>query len=226
MKDVDSNNLLDNFVEQAKAQDKEEFLNSLTHGIAAVFSIVALIMMVVFAGLDKSPWKIVSCGVYGLTMVLLFVSSTLYHAIKLPKVKDFFHIMDHSSIFLLIAGTYTPFLLATDLRGQFGWILFGIIWGCAVLGITLKVFFTGRFKLFSTIIYLGMGWIIVIAMKRMWQAIEPAGFFWLVAGGLLYSLGTIFYMNKKIKYSHAIWHLFVFAASACHFISVMFYIVL
>jgi hemolysin III len=159
-------------------------------------------------------------------MVLLFLSSTLYHSVKSPKMKNFFHIMVHSSIFLLIAGTYTPFLLATDLRGILGWSMFGIIWFCAVLGVTLKLFLTGRFKVLSTMIYLLMGWIIVFAMKSLWSAIEPAGFFWLVAGGLLYTLGTIFYLSRKLKYSHVFWHLFVFAASACHFISVMFYIVL
>jgi len=225
MSSVEHENIPNKFIEKSK-KDKEELFNSLTHGLAAVFSIVALVAMVVFASYDKSPWKIVSCAIYGLTMVLLFVSSTLYHAFKLPKVKDFFHIMDHSSIFLLIAGTYTPFLLATDLRGPLGWSMFGIIWGCAVIGVILKAFLTGKFKIASTIIYLLMGWIIIFAMKSLWSAIEPAGFFWLVAGGLLYSLGIIFYLNKKLKYSHAVWHLFVFAASACHFVSVMFYIVL
>jgi hemolysin III len=182
--------------------------------------------MVIFACHDGSLWKIVSCAIYGSTMVLLFLSSTLYHSVKSPKMKNFFHIMVHSSIFLLIAGTYTPFLLATDLRGILGWSMFGIIWFCAVLGVTLKLFLTGRFKVLSTMIYLLMGWIIVFAMKSLWSAIEPAGFFWLVAGGLLYTLGTIFYLSRKLKYSHVFWHLFVFAASACHFISVMFYIVL
>ncbi|MDA3797574.1 MAG: hemolysin III family protein [Kiritimatiellae bacterium] len=226
MSDIDHRNILNNFVEKAKHQDKLEFMNSLIHGLAAVFSLVALAAMVVFASMEQSTWKIVSCAIYGATMFILFLSSTLYHAFKQPKVKEFFHILDHSAIFLLIAGTYTPFLLATNLRGPFGWSLFGVIWGFAVVGIVIKAFFTGKFKVLSTMIYLLMGWIIVLAMKRLWYAIEPAGFFWLVAGGLLYTLGTIFYLNRKLKYHHAIWHIFVFFASVCQFISVMFYVIL
>lgn len=226
MSDIDHMNILNNFVDKAKQKDKLEFMNSLTHGIAAVFSLCALVTMVVFASMEQSTWKIVSCAIYGATMLILFLASTLYHAFKQPKVKDFFHILDHSAIFLLIAGTYTPFLLATNLRGPFGWSLFGVIWGFALVGIVLKSFFTGKFKVLSTMIYLLMGWIIVLAMKKLWHAIEPAGFFWLVSGGLLYTLGTIFYLNKKLTYHHAIWHVFVFFASVCQFISIMFYVVL
>lgn len=226
MNTLENSSSFSNMAEQKNKITKEEFYNSMIHGVAAAFSLLALVLMVVFSTIDGSVWKIVSCSVYGVTMVLLFLSSTFYHASQKTKIKNLFHIFDHSSIFLLIAGTYTPFLLATSLRETIGWPMFGVIWGCAIIGVVLKIFFTGRFKVMSTVIYLLMGWLIVAAMHSLWSALEPAGFFWLVAGGILYSLGTVFYLNKSLKYHHAIWHLFVFAASVCHFISVMFYIVL
>ncbi len=208
------------------SQIRQEIANSVTHGIAACLSVGALAVMVVFASLRGTVWHVVSCSIYGTTMVLLYTASTLYHAIQTPRAKQILHIIDHSSIYLLIAGTYTPFCLATGLRGGWGWSLFGCIWGLALIGIALKISFTGRFKFLSTLVYLLMGWLVIIAVKPLWGALPRPAFFCLLGGGLMYSLGILFYAWKSLPYSHAIWHVFVFAASACHFVAIMFFIIL
>jgi len=201
----------------------DELANSITHGIAAVTSVVGLVLLVVFACINGNVWHVVSFAVYGTTLVLLFTASTLYHSFKSPRIKDFLHIVDHSSIYLLIAGTYTPILIGA-MRGWWGWSIFCFIWTFALVGIVLKIFFTGRFKVLSTIMYLAMGWTALIAVRPLIRVLPPWGLFWLVAGGVMYSVGVIFYMWKKLPYSHAIWHLFVFAASMCHFVCIMFYV--
>jgi hemolysin III len=158
-------------------------------------------------------------------MVILFLASTLYHGFKNPHVKHVFHVIDHGAIYLLIAGTYTPFVLTTFRESHPGWswALFGVVWGIAALGITLKIFFTGRMKIFSTILYLLMGWLIVLAVKPLFTTLPRPAFVWLVTGGVLYSMGVIFYLWKSIPFHHAIWHLFVLFACLCHFVSILFY---
>ncbi|MBN2279119.1 MAG: hemolysin III family protein [Candidatus Marinimicrobia bacterium] len=202
---------------------KEEILNSLTHGIGAGLAIAALVILVVFSAPQGDIWRIVSFAIFGSTMITLYLSSTFYHAFIKPKVKTVFKFFDHASIYLLIAGTYTPFLLV-NMRGPWGWSLFGVIWGLAFSGIIFKAFFIHRFNKAATVIYILMGWMIVIAMRKMFQAIELGGIIWLVAGGLSYTVGTIFYLKKNIRFFHTIWHLFVLGGSICHFFAILLYV--
>ena len=198
---------------------REEIANGVTHGIGAALSIVGLIVLVVTAVLYGTVWHVVSYSIFGASLIILYMASTLYHSIQTPKLRPILRIIDHSSIFLLIAGTYTPFLL-TALRGLWGWSFFGIVWGIAILGILFKVFFIGKLEVLSTIAYVGMGWLCVFAFKQMLATVPPAGVTWLVAGGVVYTVGVLFYAIKKIPYNHAIWHLFVLGGSICHFIAV------
>lgn len=202
----------------------EEIANSVTHGVGLLLALAALSVMVVYAALRGTAWHVVSCALYGATLVLLFAASTLYHSLPWARAKAILKVVDHSAIYLLIAGTYTPFLLG-PLRGPWGWSLFGVIWGLALVGVVFKVFFAGRFKLFSTLVYVGMGWIVVVAIRPLWLGLPAGGLAWLVAGGVLYTAGTIFYLKRSIPFNHAIWHAFVLAGSLCHFLSVMFYVV-
>jgi len=202
----------------------EEIANSVTHGIGLLLALAALSVMVVFAALRGTAWHVVACSIYGTTLVLLFTASTLYHSLPWPRVKAVLKIIDHSAIYLVIAGTYTPFLLV-PLRGPWGWSLFGVIWGLALAGIVFKIFYTGRFKLLSTLIYIGMGWIVVIAIRPLYVNLPMGGLLWLLAGGLFYTGGAIFYMKRSIPFNHAIWHAFVLAGSLCHFISIMFFVI-
>ncbi len=202
---------------------KEEIVNSTIHGIGAALAIAALVVLVVFAANKGNAWQVVSFSIYGSSMILLYLASTFYHAFSNPKVKSVFKVFDHASIYLLIAGTYTPFLLV-NLRGPMGWSLFGIVWGLAVAGVVFKIFFIHRFNKISTLIYILMGWMIIVAMKEMVSAIAFSGIVWLFIGGLFYTVGTIFYLNKKMRYSHSIWHIFVLGGSISHFISIFFYV--
>ncbi|MDD2236026.1 MAG: hemolysin III family protein [Kiritimatiellae bacterium] len=202
--------------------NRHEGLNSLTHGVAAAISLVGLVLLVVFAARYGTVWHVVSFSIYGTTMVLLFTASTCYHAVRNPEIKKILRIVDHSAIFLLIAGTYTPITL-TALRGPLGWSLFGCVWGIAAVGIALKVFFTGRFRVLSTLLYLLMGWLVVFAVRPICMQIPRAGLLWLLAGGLAYTGGVVFYIGKSIPCNHAIWHLFVFAGSLCHYVAIFFY---
>jgi hemolysin III len=202
----------------------EELANSLTHGLGVTFSAAALTLMAVFSSLRGDRWHIVSCAIYGVTLLLLYTASTLYHAIPYPRAKRILKIVDHTSIFLLIAGTYTPFLLC-PLRGPWGWWLFGLVWGIAAAGIVMKLFWTGRFRFLSTGLYLAMGWIVIVAFKPLLENVPPGGLILLGAGGLLYTLGTIFYLWKRLLFGHAIWHAFVLAASVCHFFSILLYVI-
>ena len=203
----------------------EELANSITHGIGFFIGIAVLLTLVIFAGLRKSAWEVVSCSIYGATFIMLYLSSTLYHSARKPEVRRVMKIIDHSAIYLLIAGTYTPYALV-PLHGALGWTIFGIIWGCALVGIFFKVFFTGRFKAVSLISYLFMGWFCVIAVKPLYRELSTLGFVLFAAGGLCYTVGAVFYAWKSLKWSHAIWHLFVLAASLCHFFSILFGIAL
>jgi hemolysin III len=203
----------------------EELANSITHGIGFFIGIACLVLLVVFSAIRKGAWEVVSCSIYGATFILLYLSSTLYHSARKPAVRRVMKIIDHSAIYLLIAGTYTPFLLV-PLHGSLGWSLFGAIWGCAFLGIGFKIFFTGRFKLVSLFSYLVMGWFCIFAVKPLFRELSTVGFVFLGAGGLCYSVGAIFYAWKSMPWSHAVWHLFVLAGSLCHFFSILFGIAL
>jgi hemolysin III len=202
-----------------------ELANSLTHGLGAVLGTAALVVMVVVASLHGTARHIVGASVFGASLVLLYCMSTLYHAFRGPRVKAVFHILDHSAIFILIAGTYTPFCLGT-LRGGWGWSIFGVIWGLAVAGITFKAVFGPRYRYLSTLVYLGMSWLIVVAVRPLWLSTPHAGLLWLGAGGLSYTGGVAFYLWKRLPYSHAVWHLFVLGGSACHVVSVTGYVLM
>lgn len=201
----------------------EEIASSITHGIGAALSIAALVILVVLAAMQGDAWRVVSFSIYGTTLILLYMASTLYHAIQHERAKYVFRILDHSSIFLLIAGTYTPFLLV-PLRGVWGWSLFGVIWALAITGIVFKAIFISRMKKFSVVIYILMGWMIMIALKPMLSQIPKAGLWWLAGGGLLYTGGVVFYAMKSVKYTHAVWHLFVLGGSVCHFFAILLYV--
>lgn len=203
----------------------EELANTITHGIGLALSLAGLVVLVVLAAVRGGPRLIVSCAIYGSTLVCLYAASTLYHGIPSPRSKRALRILDHSAIYLLIAGTYTPFLLV-NLRGGWGWSLFGIVWGLAMAGILFKFLFVDRFSFFSTLLYLLMGWLVLIALKPLLASVPSTGLLWLFAGGLLYSLGVVFYAWKKIPYNHVIWHLFVLAASACHYLAVLYSVIL
>jgi hemolysin III len=202
---------------------KEEAINALTHGLGAVLALGGLAVLVVMAARHGDAWHIVSCSIYGTTLVLLFTSSTLYHSFRSERGKHICRIIDHSSIYLLIAGTYTPFLLV-NLRGRWGWSLFGVIWGLALAGIIFQIFFVHRFRLAQTLIYLAMGWLVVIAVKPLFAHVPRAGLWWLLLGGLCYTGGAVFYLWKKLPYHHAVWHLFVLAGSVCHYFAILFYV--
>lgn len=197
----------------------EERANRLTHGLGAILSVVGLVFLVVAATLRGDAWHVTSSAIFGATLVLLYCASTLYHSFSGETVRHLLRKFDHAAIFLLIAGTYTPFTLVT-LRGAWGWSLFGVVWGLAVAGVVLKFWFAGRFNVISTLIYLGMGWLVIIAIKPLLAALPGAGLGWLVAGGVCYSGGTVFYLWEKLPYHHAIWHLFVLGGSVCHWIAI------
>lgn len=201
----------------------EEIANAITHGIGAFLSIVALTLLVAIAALWGDAWHLASAIVYGVTMFLLYIASTLYHAITHEKARHVLKVIDHAGIYLLIAGTYTPFTLVT-IRNDGGWWLFGIVWGLAAIGIAFEAYWVYRPKWVSAVVYLGMGWLAIFAIGPIVNNLEPAGVWLLVGGGLAYSLGTIFYVLKRVKFMHAVWHLWVLAGSALHFIAVMLYV--
>ncbi|MGG3448502.1 PAQR family membrane homeostasis protein TrhA [Domibacillus aminovorans] len=198
----------------------EEIANSITHGIGALLSIAALVLLIVFSALYGDGWHLAGFTVFGVTMFMLYTSSTLVHSFPQGKVKDLFEIFDHASIYFFIAGTYTPFLLIA-VKGTLGWWLFSIVWGIALIGTIFKCFFVKRFILFSTLLYVVMGWLIVFAWGPLVAALPPAEFAFLIIGGLLYTVGAIFYVWRGFKYHHMIWHLFVLAGSIFHFFAVL-----
>ena len=202
---------------------KEETINAWTHGLGALLSLGGLVVLVILTSRHGDAWHIVSCSIYGVTLVLLFSSSTLYHSFRSQRLKHVLRIIDHASIFLLIAGTYTPFVLV-NLRGGWGWSLFGVIWGLAMAGIVFQIFFVSRFRLLQTLIYLAMGWLVVIAIKPLLTRVPLPGLIWLLAGGLSYTVGALFYLWKKLPFHHAVWHLFVLAGSVCHYFAILFYV--
>ncbi|WP_330926487.1 PAQR family membrane homeostasis protein TrhA [Candidatus Sororendozoicomonas aggregata] len=201
----------------------EELANSITHGLGALLSVAGLTLLVTYAALQNDIWRVVSFSVYGTTLILLFLASTLYHSFQHSRTKQVFKLLDHCAIYLLIAGTYTPFLLVS-IRGTTGWILFAVIWLLALTGIVFKLVFPGRFHKAAVATYLLMGWLAVIASKELIAKLSLGGMVWLAAGGLSYSLGVIFYVWNRLPFNHAIWHLFVLGGSICHFFAVYLYV--
>ncbi|GAA3590109.1 hemolysin III family protein [Flavivirga amylovorans] len=201
----------------------EEKLNATTHAIGIFFGITALILLIVFDN-QKNNWSLFSIIVYGISIIVLFTASTLYHAVNKKKQKYYFRIIDHVSIYLLIAGTYTPVLLIA-LHDSLGWTLFWIVWGIAAFGIVLKLFFTGRFEVFSTLLYLAMGWLIVFDFSNLSNIIGDDGILFLFGGGLFYTVGIVFYAVEKIPYNHVVWHLFVLAGAIFHFFMIFLYVI-
>ncbi|MDR2710551.1 MAG: hemolysin III family protein [Burkholderiales bacterium] len=201
-----------------------ERFNAISHGVGAVLALSGSALLIVLASLYGTVWHIVSTSIYGVSLTALYTTSTFYHSLR-GRLKEIFQRLDHCAIYLLIAGTYTPFTLVT-LRGAWGWTLFGINWGLAVLGIVQELWLGRRTRVLSLPIYIVMGWLIVVAVKPLVAALPVAGLIWLAAGGLLYTLGIIFYVfDEKIRHGHGIWHLFVLAGSACQFASILFYVV-
>ncbi len=201
----------------------EEIANAVTHGAGALLAIAALVLLVVFSSIYGDPVYIVSFTVYGASLVILYTISTIYHSFPKGVAKNVFEILDHSSIYLLIAGTYTPFTLIT-LKGPLGWALFGVVWSMAAIGILFKIFFVKKFVILSTLMYIIMGWLVVLALKPLSEALPRNGVLFLVMGGILYTLGTIFYIRRRMKYHHALWHIFVLGGSVFHFFAVILYL--
>lgn len=199
---------------------KEEIANAITHGIGALLSIAALVLLIVYASLYGNAWHVVSFTLFGSTMLLLYVFSTLVHSFPSGKAKDIFEIFDHVAIYYFIAGSYTPFLFIA-VQGALGWTLFGIVWGLALIGTLFKVFFVKKLLHLSTILYIVIGWLIVFAWKPLVAHVPTSGIVFLVTGGILYSVGAIFYVWRGFTYHHAIWHLFVIAGSIMHFFAVL-----
>ncbi|WP_400079000.1 hemolysin III family protein [Winogradskyella sp. R77965] len=201
----------------------EEQLNAWTHGIGAALGIAALVLLLVYVDPDK-PFSLFSVVVYGISIIILFLASTLYHSVKGEKRKHYFRIVDHISIYLLIAGTYTPVLLIS-LTNSLGWTLFWVVWGIAAFGVILKLFFTGKFEVFSTLLYLVMGWLIIFDFSNVSEALGSNGILWLYAGGLFYTIGIVFYAIQRIPYNHVIWHLFVLGGAICHFFMIFNHVI-
>ncbi|MBV6751087.1 hemolysin III family protein [Pseudomonas chlororaphis] len=201
-----------------------ERLNAWTHLVGAVLACIGAIWLLVVASLDGSPWKIVSVAIYGVTLLLLYSASTVYHSVR-GRAKVIMQKVDHLSIYLLIAGSYTPFCLVT-LRGAWGWTLFGIVWGLAVIGMLQEIKPRSEARILSIVIYAVMGWIVLVAVKPLLAALGTAGFVWLAAGGALYTLGIIFFaLDYRLRHAHGIWHLFVIAGSVLHFVAISWYVI-
>ena len=203
----------------------EEKINIISHAVGFILSIVAFLLLVTHAALHGDVWHIVSFSIFGASLVILYAASTFYHSAVKPESRKRWKIIDHASIYILLAGTYTPFTLVT-LKGALGWVIFSTSWGLALTGIILKLFFTGKYKFISTSMYLFMGWIIVFAIKPLINNLPSDGFLWLLAGGISYTIGAVLYSIKKIKFNHAIFHLFVLTGSFCHFVTVFFYVLM
>ncbi len=202
---------------------KEEKINVITHAIGLVLSIAALVLLVVYSSLYGTVWHITSFAIFGASLIVLYAASTLYHYVQNPKLRFKLNIFDHAAIYVLIAGTYTPFALVV-LPNTIGWIIFGISWGLALFGIIFKLFYIGKYDKLSTIAYVLMGWVIIIAIKPLVENFPLEGLLWLLAGGLSYTFGALLYSIKSMKYNHAIFHIFVLFGSFCHFMAVFFYV--
>ena len=211
---------MDDYMHNRTVSTGEEIANAITHGIGALLAVAALVVLIVMAAIHGSVWHIVSFSIFGSTLVLLYFASTLYHSLTHAKAKRVFHKFDHISIYLLIAGTYTPFCL-TALRGWIGWTVLGVVWSCAILGAVLKAISVGKRIKLSTVLYILMGWVILVAIQPLYKAMPFNGFLFLIAGGISYTIGTIFFIRNQVKYNHSVWHVFVLGGSVLHFFSVL-----
>ena len=204
-------------------EPKEEKFNVISHAIGLVLSIAALVLLVVYSSIYGSAWHIVSFSIYGASLIVSYSASTFYHYVQSPKLRHRLNIFDHSAIYVLIAGTYTPFTLVV-LNGWVGWTIFGVSWGLAIVGIILKLFFTGKYDKISTFTYVLMGWVVIFAIKPLVHNLSFEGLMWLLAGGIFYTVGAVLYSIKNLKFNHAIFHIFVLLGSFAHFIAVFFYV--
>jgi hemolysin III len=202
---------------------REEIANSVTHGFGLVLAVAGLIALLFFAFRDGSAWHVASCAVFGIALVLLYAASTLYHSLRTPRLKHILKILDHCAIYLLIAGTYTPFTLI-HMKGGWGYALCAVVWGLSLVGIVFKIFFIDSFKAASTLLYVLLGWSAVVAIKPLTEMLPSGAILWLLAGGLFYTVGVLFFVCKRIPYSHTIWHVFVMGGSVCHYLAVVFYV--
>lgn len=203
----------------------EELVNAISHGLGVLLSIAALVLCVVFSAINHNVYAVVSSVIYGSTSIILYMMSTLYHSFKVNNAKRVFRIIDHCSIFLLIAGTYTPYALVA-LPKTLGWTIFGIVWGCAILGITINSINLKKYKKISIFLYLVMGWMIIFSFKTLLNSVDIYGIYLMLAGGILYTIGAIFYgISKKLKYMHSVFHMFVLAASILFFFSIFLYVI-
>lgn len=202
----------------------EEIANSATHGVGLAASVVGTVALLIITVVNGDGWQIVSSAIYGATLIALYTTSMLYHTFRRPEIKRVLRVLDHCAIYLLIAGTYTPFTLVVLRDNWWGWALFGVVWSLTVAGIVFKIFFTGRLNALSTAVYVLMGWLCVLVAKPLTEALNVEALIWLAAGGVAYTAGTIFYHNRRIPYSHAVWHLFVIAGSVCHFLAISLYV--
>jgi hemolysin III len=210
--------------EGSRYSHREEMANSIIHGAGILLAIAGLVVLVVYAVRYGSAWHIASCSVFGASLIFLYTASTLYHSIPQPRAKAFLRFLDHSAIYLLIAGSYTPFTLV-NLRGPWGWFLFGLVWGLAGLGIVLRVSLRGKFVPASVALYVAMGWAALLAIGPLISSIAPGGLILLLLGGIAYTAGILFYSWRRLPYNHSIWHVFVLAGSALHFFAVLFFVV-
>jgi hemolysin III len=201
---------------------REEVANSVSHGLGFVLAVAGAPLLIATAVRRGTLADVVAVSVFAASMALLYLSSTIYHALPPGRTKNAFHVLDHAAIYLLIAGTYTPFTLGV-LKGGWGWTLFGLVWGLAALGVLMKVFAGIRWNGISTAVYVGMGWLIIIAAKPLWESLPLAGLIWLFAGGIAYTSGVYFYLKKNMRYGHLVWHLFVVAGTGCHFVAILHY---
>lgn len=202
---------------------KEELVNSVTHGVGTVLAAIGMVALVVLALLYGDGWRVLSFTIYGGSLVFLYLASTLYHGVRRPRLKRIFRLLDHTAVYIFIAGTYTPFLMVS-LRGPVGWTFLAIVWGMALLGIAFKTLFIGRYEKWATLGYLGMGWMCLLAFRQMMAALPPWGLAGIIGGGLLYTAGVIFFAWERIPYNHAIWHLFVLGGSTVHFFTILLFV--
>lgn len=202
---------------------KEELANSVTHGVGVVLAAIGMVVLVVLALLYGDGWRMVSFTIYGASLVFLYLASTLYHSVQRPRLKRVFRLLDHTAVYIFIAGTYTPFLMVS-LRGPVGWTFLAIVWGMALLGIAFKTLFIGRFEKWATLGYLGMGWMCLLAFRQMMDALPAWGLAGIIGGGLFYTFGVIFFAWERIPYNHAIWHLFVLGGSTVHFFTILLFV--
>lgn len=210
-------------VDHARQTLAEEIANAITHGLSAIAAVAGLVMLIAFASSGGDPWRIVTFSIFGSCLVILYAASTCYHAVRPGPLKRTLRVLDHSAIYLLIAGSYTPFMLVC-LRGPWGWSLFGIVWLLAIIGTIYKLFFIEKWPWVSVSLYIGMGWLAIVAIKPMLDSMPGGALAWLIAGGLAYTVGVAFFVWERLPFNHAIWHGFVSAGSVCHFLAVLWYV--